>query len=556
MIRRDLVFLLLFSIASQLLYLFVLPISIGADSGAYLLGARFFAGDPHGVFYSDHPPGYAFLILVTVLWPKSFDFLIALQALIGILCPAAAYCCLRDVNRGAAFVAGMLVVLSGVPYVYAKELLAEHVFLLLWLIAAAAVARFVATRRPGYAVLATAAGATGIMMRNEGLFLLVFAFFVMLWTAWPNRRPLRALVLSAGVALVLLLAWSAERARIMGDPALIGTLNNKMGHQLYVQVYTHSQRNPRNMGAKFWDCVVIRLELPECKSGDDIILVRPENGPATRRIAALVRGWAAASGYDPDQYVAEYFAKPLATTHGEKFWLPYTEAADRLGLIEANKLLLRAYFEAVKAHPAYLFSVATDVAWYFGVSLQNLTYQISAAFASTDPLSGTGLSLPASTSFFANHIVDPYEALPGDDDRIARQVLPPDLLRLYKEQRAKPISAFKVKLHRLGDALRNLIRNAVGIVFLLAWSLFFVGRRGRHGVLSFYLLGSLAIMIGGYALAVNFDPRYEHIVLPALIVATVMAVHRLLVLCNFGARGAPARAPRTASQGGRPRMAA
>jgi len=507
-IGRDTAVVALVSIAIQILYLIVSPISINGYGGAYLLVARYFGGDPKGGFLPFRPPCYPlFLLAGGLTWLHSFGLIIALQAGMGAACPLFAFAALRDVSRKAAVGAALLLAFSGIPFAYAKSLNAEHVFLFWLLAVTAAFARFLATKRSLYAALATGSGFMAMMTRNEGLYVAVLAVLAMMWSAWGNRRRLRAVVLSAAVAVALVIAWSACRALILGNPSLFGALDASPGVQLFARVYWQTEPS-----AGFWRCMIHTPPGTEC-GGSHMVLVRPENGAATRRLAQLIHNWAARSGYEPDSFVADYFARPMDTSRVDKLSLTYTETVQYLGYRGSADLLLRTTWEAARAHPEVWLSVADAVAWYFGVSLENLAYRLK-----TPEHAGAVL--------FANWQEEPDDALP---ENIARGTLTPPLWRAYQTARAQPTAPFEQRLRTMGQTARSYVRNAVGLALLVTWpALFWI----RPRALALFLLLVTAMMLGIYAMCDTYNTRFEHIVLPFMIMAAALAVNRLAL--RFG----------------------
>src|ERR1700688_1494701 len=287
--RLPYLYLLLISALFQAAYLIILPVSFEGDAGRYFLDALYFAGDPRGAFQFDRPPGYPVLLRATGLtWLKSFDLTIAAQAAMGVASPLLLFGTLQGVSRPAALVAAGLFIVSGVPYTYAKVFLCEQAYSFCVLLAVFGVARFLATKSARYAAIAIGAAVAGLMVRNEAVYLAMLYFVIMVVSAWARRRPLAAVLVSGGIALTLVMAWSAERAVIMGDSALIGSLSNYLGHQLFARVYASIGGQVR-----YWQCVIATAPDPACKVGTVPIalLVRPENGPATRQLAGLIHDW-------------------------------------------------------------------------------------------------------------------------------------------------------------------------------------------------------------------------------------------------------------------------
>ena len=364
-IWADYSLLLLLSVVLQLIYLYLLPISIEGDAIGYYLAARYFAGEPNGLFSFFHPPGYPlFLLLTGVLWLKSFHLTIAAQAIMGILSPALVYGILRGVNRTTALVTASIYALSGVPYSYAKLLITEQVYVFLILTGMFGVSRFIDSKRPEYAILAIACCPIAILVRNESLYLSLLAVIVIFISAWPVRRLLAIVSISSVVALGILMSWSICRASLLGDYTLIGSLNNYTGHTLFYRVYVSLGES-----ARFWQCSVVVFLDRRCADATFTKwpLVEPENGPASQRLAEIVGEWASTSGptrfpgRTARQIVSDYFANPTQSTDSfDGYGLASELVNERLGLIKGDALLRDVALEAVRAHPQIIYMIGAE----------------------------------------------------------------------------------------------------------------------------------------------------------------------------------------------------
>jgi len=295
---------------------------------------------------------------------------------------------------------------------------------------------------------------------------------------------------------------------LFGNRALAGSLNNFAGHQLFDRIYWLVEPP-----AVLWDCVLAGRPPADCAAQKSLTLVQPQNGPATRRIGELMGGWAAKSGYEPDKFVDDFFADPEDTSRLDKRWLINTEVIDRLGYVKGDALVLRGFWETVRAHPlAYAYSVAAVAAWYFGISLDRLVYRIWSA-----PYSGPIV--------FANWVRDPFESLPGDSGRVAQYTLPKELFEIYERRRAQPMGWLALRIHEAEQEMRAAMRNILGLVLLVSWPALILA---RARMLALYFLGSLALMIGIYSATVDYDPRYEHAILPVMIMTTALALDALI----------------------------
>lgn len=512
--RLDVLLLAATSALLQIVYLHILPIAIEGDGAGYFLAARYLMGDPQGIFSTFHPPGYPLFLLATgALWLPSLYLTITVQAVMGAVAPLLVFGILRDANRGAALAAALVFALSGVPYSYAKAFLSEQVYMFLVLVMALGVAVFINRQRARYAVLALASGAAAILVRNEALYLTLLAFAVMAVVAWPSRRRLWILAVSGGLAASAILAWSGARAVFMNDYALIGSLNNYYGHTLFYRVYVTLPPEVR-----FWHCVVAEPRDPTCLKGSIPFtpLVDPENGPASRDLAKLISDWASSDSrkqfprQTSQQIYRDFFAKPTEGGAFDRFGLANWLTVSRLGHLKSDELLRQVAFEAIRAHPEALYMIVASAGSYFGVSFQNVAYYYGNS-GSSGPL------------VFANWQEDGYETQPYNA-ALAQAALLPELQREYRESWQIPATEREWKLLSVGRLAHNLVRNIVGLVFLVIWPALWWA---RDRTLALFLLASFALMLATYAVSAGYSMRFEHVLLPFMLMATSLALATL-----------------------------
>ena len=382
------------------------------------------------------------------------------------------------------------------------------------------VSRFISARRASHAIIALAAAVAALMVRNEAAYLAVFSFFMLMAAAWPDRRALLVAAGAGAAAFALVMAWSVERAAIMHDPRLIGSLNNSTGQQLFWRIYVQSGESDRDWQLHSWRCVRDRYPEPDCARGptrDHVI--HPENGPASRRLGEIVRDWGARSGYDPDQFIADYFAYPSGAGMGErvdprldKKAVAVNEAIRLFGLKGADDFLKQVCIEAMVAHHEAVYSMAASTSFYFGMSFMGLVH-----FMRSPTISGF--------PFFANWGGDAYETFPVNFADQAHLSMTPALWRAYLRAGEKSASSLDSELLSLGRLAHNIVRNTIGLTVLVTLpALLFA----RDRLLAFYLFGCFGLLLAAYAMGFGYNMRMEHPLFSLMVMVWIPAADVLI----------------------------
>ncbi|HKO07226.1 MAG TPA: glycosyltransferase family 39 protein [Alphaproteobacteria bacterium] len=482
------------SSALQLLYLSASPISINGEGIEYYLCARFLAHDSNAACTFADAPGYAvFLLAAGLTWLESFGLIIALQAVIGALAPVLIYATLRRASRPAALAAATLYALSGVPYSHAKLLAPDQLTMLFVLVATFGAARFLESKRARHASLAIAGTTAALLVSYDTVLLALFVALALLIRAGPKWRRMAAVALAGGAALALIMAWSVERAVLLGDPALAGSLSNNLGHELFRRIHVELGGPVR-----FWQCVVAWPRPPSCDDGSQPVaaLIMPENGPATRALVELL-GESNLSSASASQ---EDYRRAAAL------------ATERLGRAKGDRLLRRVAIEAMRAHPQILYMMAASTSPYFGVSFENFWYDLRF------PQNGGPV-------FFANWSADAAEFTRFDPDDPARRNMAPELWHEYAASAAAAPGLFASAWFRFGQTMQALVRNAAGLIAIVAFPFLM---RGRNRALGLFLAGSLAALLVAAAIGFGFDMPSEHVVLPVMLMTAAIAADSLV----------------------------
>jgi hypothetical protein len=504
--------LLCLSTLLQALYLIALPISFEGDAGGYYAYARWIAGLEPSWFMHWRPPGFPFYLHVLgMTWLDTFNGVLAMNALMGVAMPLLIYGTLRPIGSRWAFVAALILTVSTIPFSYAKVLLPEQPYSFFVILIAFAFSRFVVTRKSQYVVLTACAAFAALSMRNETIYLAALIALIQFGIALLGRQKAAAIYvcICAFVTLVLLGGWSWERSRILHQPELFGSLHNFTGRQLFWRVYAS------------FSGIAGAFELATPASDSDrwssdgrlITFVQGKNGPASAELAAR-------------------FPQALANPTDDMGWLIGQEIAQEKGALEADKFFRSVVEETIGAHPELLALFVLTSSQYFGIWIDRRTH---------------GLPL------FSVWAFDHYESMPYNIADSAKASLTPHLFKAYTDSQWEfaDVSASLAKppwqqanrpdwlntFHRVGQTMFNIVRNAVGAVLIFTiWFLPFT----RHRALAVFVFLSCGLLLLSAAAGFGFNGRYEHFILPYLLMLAALSTQACLEILRRGLKVAAA----------------
>ncbi len=514
----------------------------------YVDYARFLSGASNGTFYHYRPPGFSlFLIATGLIRFDSFTGPVFVYAAMGILAPWLVYRTLEPLSRLAATVTATAFIASSIPFSYTKLMLSDHLFMFLVLLMVYWFSRAYFFRSGLATFGALLAGTAAALTRSEGLplFLATVAFLAL---GLRRRRNFLVLALAVIVALLPLVAWSALRSSYAGQPVLFGSLNNFSGRQLLWRVYVSLPTE-----VLWWQRKVLHAPSQHLTAdGSGVVLVDPQNGPATRRLYRLLveiasekpsrfhymkEALASSVGAPPGGFYAHLFEpfdgnpEDLATNvfaHPSQFYNDWMrgEVERKLGIVKADRLSRRVAWEAVAQHPVILGAVVSSSTWYFGIAFDQL-------------LNGR---MPP----FAPIVTDAYERVPFNLANCAVR-LTRSLMAEYRRDHRRGIPTMINRIVDAAQILHYTIRNVCGILFLftvwvLPWS-----RRRAIGL----FVATLALLsIGAGSVGFGWNGRYEHWILPLMMMAvasSIVATDGLLRLWPQGRRPSEKKADRESS---------
>jgi hypothetical protein len=547
--RRDQLILLVAAILSQAIYLFIIPLVFECDAAMYFNYAKSLLGIEGGGYTYYRAPGFpVFLIATGQFLFDSFIGTVIVHAAIGVLMPILAYRSLAPINRCAAFICASVFILSGMPFLAAKLMLAEHLFAFLIVGMIYSFSRYYFSRDPRFIYLVIFLGIASMFVRWGGLIPLLLVSTTLAILAHKETGHVRHLVLALSVAVSVTGSFSYLRSQLLNEPALFGSLHNMTGRQMFYRVYSEIISSTME-----WRQL---LELPEpddenilpdfyalhqyspTKQARRLNQVTLTNGPATRRLNELVVTIATENpdGYRklkpmldkahrwPEQPEQDYYqenfgrfegnAEVMAENffdHPSVFYADYisSELNLKLGIAQTDALLKKVVVEAVWAHPVVLMSMVTQGASFFGVDFKKLVHLLQ-GYPSKSPI----MAIVGDTIYSKGGI---------DTTGCVASTLPPEMQTENLQDQLITLPLTKSTVFMVSTAMRNLIRNTVGTIALFTW--WFIPLSRHRGFFIFIAASALALVaVVSVAGTGGANSRYEIVVFPLILMATTGAI--------------------------------
>ena len=556
--RRDQKILLAAAALFQVIYLFIIPLNVECDAATYFNYAKYILGTEGGTYTHYRPPGFpVFLIATGQLLFDSFIGTVIAHAAMGILLPVLVYRSLAPMSRRAAFTCAAVYILSTMPFIGAKLMLAEQLFTFLMIGVVYGFSRYYFSRDPRFIYLVIFLGLAMMFTRWGGATLLLFTAITLVIVAYRETGHLRHLALALSVVVATTGSYSFWRSHVLNEPTLFGSLHNFAGQQMFWRV-----DNDLTVPALEWT-QLLGLPIPDDEyllrkyrdkltrgikrdsdlgagSGKVIAmkLVDPTNGPATRRLRELFVTIATENpdgyrrlkplidqayrwpGQSERDYYQEYFgrfegdAEAMAENffnHPSSFTASYTfnELNLKLGRARTDALFRDVAMEAISSHPIVLLAIVSQGMELLGIDFKELVGR----------LRGTSSGRPVMT------IWDKFYYSTGgiDTTGCVANAFPPEMQaeNLQDNQITFPLT--ESVLFTAGTIMMNLVRNTVGLIALLTW--WFIPF-SRYRAFFIFVAASTLALIGRIAVAASGGAlsRYEIFILPLILMTTTCAI--------------------------------
>jgi hypothetical protein len=547
----------------QAVYLAAIPLGFECDAATFYSYAKAIAG-AGGAVSAERPPLFPlFLVLTGTVWPGTFAFVIPAQAALGVGVPLLTYEILRGLGRGPALAGALLAIVSTIPFVTAKLILAEQLYTFLMLVTVLCLARYQDHREPRWMYGFVLAALAAMLTRWEALFLVVCGVCALVVLARRQAGHVRHWLAAMGLLVVALGGYSVARARALGDMQLVGTLQSGTGMQLFFRVYT---MYPRALDTIVSDIFgggppsqrlygePVSLEEPglapltacdeNCPAPlpETPQLVNPANGPATRQLREVVAAYVRAhpdtyrgmkpgldrlvverdappeGAYeelfgrfdgDPEALADQIFKSPVNLRTAQYPLYVAGVAHEVFGRTAGDRLLLAAAVETIRAYPRVLVAMVAHGFTLTGLSLHRLAAVMHRP-----------ASLETWTRLFPTWGYFDYSRVGFDLGGCASTALPPRMMAEYRFDQRMTKSSFADAAIAFAAFGRNLVRACCGAVFVFGWWVLFTTRRRGLDLSVLITLVCVMCAVGIFAMA-GANSKYDTGFIPLLVIAAV-----------------------------------
>ncbi|OGO90158.1 MAG: hypothetical protein A3F10_06325 [Coxiella sp. RIFCSPHIGHO2_12_FULL_42_15] len=165
----------------------------GGDSDGNIFIARHILHLPGGAFISSHGPGMAlFLILTGVVPFNTWKLMMAAYAAMSVAMPCLLYSTLRLYSKYGAFLAALIIIMSGIPYAYSRVDSYDHLFLFLEFFTFFLIARYFydARQYAKYLYFIVILFATMNLVKPLAAFLLIVFFSIVFFLSEVTKKNL------------------------------------------------------------------------------------------------------------------------------------------------------------------------------------------------------------------------------------------------------------------------------------------------------------------------------------------------------------------------------
>ncbi|MBL6933870.1 MAG: hypothetical protein ISR48_00490 [Alphaproteobacteria bacterium] len=224
--RGDQALILGLAMPVQALFLFS-PLVFTCDAGMFYDYGRFLTGSP-GSGFTDHlPPGFpVFLVATGQYFFNTFSVTVMAYVAMGILSPVLLYRTVYPIHRIAALGAAIVYIVSMAPFLSAKSMLPDQLFVFLLLASVYAVSRYYITRLGTFIYASVFLGSAAWFTQWEGVVPLAVLVVAIAVFASKQKSHYRHLLVSLLIVGGVALTWSVGLDVALKDISMSG----KGGH--------------------------------------------------------------------------------------------------------------------------------------------------------------------------------------------------------------------------------------------------------------------------------------------------------------------------------------
>jgi len=531
------------AVCLQTALLFGLFLGYECDAAHFLSIAKRLVAE--GGLSAVRPPLFpAFLALTGVVWPGTFAGVVLAQAAMGVAIPLFVYRILRGCGRPLALAGSLLLIVSTIPFVGAKLILAEQLFAFLTVLTVFFLADYQYRRDPRAIYGFLLAGLAAMLTRWEAEFIFTLGMCGILALAVRSRHHFRHVVLAIVLALLVLGSYSVARAISLHDLSLLGTLQSGTGHQLFNRLYGFDAATVDAKVGRFADLFPRRAAAVAAPR-----LIHPANGSASRRVRDIIAETARTNPeifrarkpglmgihreadaptdpYEelfgrfeghPDALADEIFRAPKNFRTAQYAVFVNDLLTQELGFQGGDRLQIALALESIRAYPSVALAMFADGFTLTGISISALATAIgSPATLAHWKKMYTVWGEPGYVHVYFNVggcALDSMSPLQASEYRLDQRMTDLPLAR-------------SIRSVVMTGATRNWVRAFSGTVLLFGWWILFFGD-GRALRLPVLIAAGGVILVVGMGVG-GGNSKYDVAFMPLLVILSVFIVAEVL----------------------------
>lgn len=551
---KTLILLVMLSVFFQAAFLLANPIGFECDAAMFYNYAK--AIIYIGRSASDYrPPGFPLFLLVTgQIWPGTFLFTLLFQSAMAVLMPILVYKVLKYFGNVSAIFGSLFTIFSTITYNYSTLMLSDQLFGFTFLLAIYFFSNYYFLKKECDLKWFLLVSLICTFTRWEGIFLLINGMIYVTFYYCKSRRykSIGILILSI---LLIFLSYTVVRAAYFKDIRMIGSLQNGSGSQLLFRIYGADYSRIIQNDKKSESATTLQ-SLSNVNRGlsdksNSVQYFQALNGENTKKLIDIVENFASTypdsfrkrkdsilnlpisnlyeNSYEtlygrfdghPRKLAEHIFTAPSNGLNSQYVFYVDSAVKSSLGVVDGNRLLIKASIEAMVANPVIIFAMLNESMSILGIDIVN--------FLSNHSIKNTLYTdLKLLFPYWGKYH---YAWLDFDLGKCATNALSHHMIEELKFSYS--YSSLNFNDHLTGSASfnRNMTRAFLGFILILfGWILLF----SKNKFYIFVLFASFIPMMITYGVFIGGAyTRYEVATLPILIIIVTQILLEFQTRCS------------------------